>query len=65
MKLCVVMCIVIDGSIIARRSIRRKGLKTMKIKDIIIIVVGLVLTPFTFLFVGVIELINLIKTKRR
>ena len=37
----------------------------MKIKDIIIIVVGLVLTPFTFLFVGVIELINLIKTKRR
>jgi len=63
MKLCVVMCIVIDGSIIARRSIRRKGLKTMKIKDIIIIVIGLVLTPFTLLLVGATELINLIKTK--
>jgi hypothetical protein len=59
------MCIVTDGSIIARRNIRRKGLKTMKIKDLIIIVVGLALTPFTFLFVGVIELINLIKTKRK
>tara|TARA_R100000900_G_scaffold112221_1_gene87576 strand:- start:646 stop:822 length:177 start_codon:yes stop_codon:yes gene_type:complete len=57
------MCIVIDGSIIARRSIRRKGLKTMKIKDIIIIVVGLILTPFTLLLVVITELINLIKTK--
>jgi len=57
------MCIVTDGSIIARRSIRKKGLKTMKIKDIIIIVIGLILTPFTLLLVGITELINLIKTK--
>ena len=35
----------------------------MKIKDIIIIVIGLVLTPLTLLLVGVTELINLIKTK--
>ena len=35
----------------------------MKIKDIIIIVIGLVLTPFTLLLVGGAELINLIKAK--
>jgi len=35
------------------------------VQDIIIIVIGLILTPFTLLLVGITELINLIKTKHK
>tara|TARA_R100000482_G_C5082227_1_gene126683 strand:- start:277 stop:453 length:177 start_codon:yes stop_codon:yes gene_type:complete len=58
------MCIVTDGSIIARRNIKRKGLKTMKFKDLVIIVVGLILTPFTLIIVGIIELKRWLKKER-
>ena len=56
MMLCVLVCIVIDGSIIARQNIKTNGLKTMKIKDLIIIVIGCILTPPVLLVVGIIEL---------
>jgi len=35
----------------------------MKINDIVVVIIGLMLTPFTLLLVGVTELINIIKTK--
>ena len=58
------MCIVIDGSILARRSIKRNPMKA-KIRDYFIAFLGIVITPISLLIVLISEIIKRIKKWRK
>jgi len=64
MMLCVLVCIVIDGSILARRSIKRNPMKA-KIRDYVIALIGIVISPISLLIVLISEIIKKIKRWRK
>jgi len=64
MKLCVLIFIVTDGGILARRSIKRNPMKA-KIRDYFIALLGIMITPITLLIVLISEIIKRIKKWRK